>query len=43
MALEIELDSESQVFVKPDWVAEEVTQDPRYLNSNLLRHPYTRW
>ncbi|MET3107318.1 adenylate cyclase [Oxalobacteraceae bacterium GrIS 2.11] len=40
---EIELDSESQTFSKPDWVAEEVTQDPRYLNANLMRHPYSKW
>jgi len=40
---EIELDSETQSFQKPDWVAEEVTHDVRYLNSNLLRHPYSSW
>ncbi|MES2299978.1 MAG: CYTH domain-containing protein [Pseudomonadota bacterium] len=40
---EIELESEDQVFDKPDWVGEEVTSDARYFNSNLLRHPYTDW
>jgi len=40
---EIELESEEQVFAMPDWVGEEVTQDARYFNSNLLRHPYSRW
>lgn len=40
---EIELESEGQVFTKPDWVAEEVTDDPRYFNANLLRHPFTAW
>lgn len=40
---EIELASEGQVFSKPDWVAEEVTDDPRYFNANLLRHPFTAW
>jgi adenylate cyclase len=24
-------------------VGEEVTADPRYFNSNLIKHPYTRW
>lgn len=40
---EIELESEGQGFAKPDWVGEEVTDDARYYNSNLLRHPYSRW
>lgn len=40
---EIELESEDQVFSKPDWIADEVTDDKRYVNANLLRHPYTKW
>ncbi|WP_151639368.1 CYTH domain-containing protein [Noviherbaspirillum aerium] len=40
---EIELESEAQVFAKPDWAGEEVTHEARYYNSNLLRHPYSRW
>lgn len=40
---EIELQSEHQSFSKPEWVGEEVTDDPRYFNSNLIRHPYSRW
>jgi adenylate cyclase len=40
---EIELLSEDQVFVKPDWIGDEVTHDNRYANSNLLRHPFTQW
>jgi adenylate cyclase len=40
---EIELETEEQGFDKPHWVAEEVTHDARYFNSNLLRHPYTSW
>lgn len=40
---EIELTAENQVFAKPDWIAEEVTQDPRYFNSSLIRNPYSRW
>ena len=40
---EIELDSEDQIFSKPDWVGNEVTGDPRYFNSNLIKNPYTKW
>ena len=40
---EVELQSEGQTFTKPEWVGEEVTADPRYFNSNLIKHPYTRW
>lgn len=40
---EIELESEDQEFARPDWVGEEVTEDPRYLNTNLYRHPFTTW
>jgi len=40
---EIELTSEEQTFNKPDWVGAEVTDDARYFNANLLRHPYTVW
>jgi len=40
---EIELTAEDQAFIKPQWVAEEVTHDARYYNANLLRHPYSAW
>lgn len=40
---EIELQAEDQAFDKPHWVGEEVTNDARYFNSNLLRHPYRDW
>ena len=40
---EVELQSEDQVFARPDWLGEEVTQDARYFNSNLAAHPYCRW
>ncbi len=40
---EIELESESQVFAKPDWVGVEVTLDARYYNSNLSAHPFSKW
>lgn len=40
---EIELESEQQLFAKPDWVAQEVTLDARYYNSNLVKNPYLKW
>ena len=40
---EIELEHEEQQFEKPEWVGEEVTGDPRYFNSNLIKEPFTKW
>ncbi len=40
---EVELSSEDQQIELPDWIGEEVTGDPRYFNSNLIKHPFTRW
>jgi adenylate cyclase len=40
---EIELDAEDQQFDKPDWVGQEVTDDRRYFNSSLIRHPFSNW
>lgn len=40
---EIELESEAQSFAKPDWVGQEVSQDRRYANANLFKHPFQSW
>jgi adenylate cyclase len=40
---EIELEDENQEFPKPDWLGEEVSQDARYLNANLVKKPYSKW
>ena len=40
---EIELKSEDQAYPRPDFLAEEVTGDPRYFNSYLIAHPYLTW
>ncbi len=40
---EIELASESEAFVPPPWLGEEVSADPRYLNSSLALYPYSQW
>ncbi|KJH67683.1 CYTH domain-containing protein [Chromobacterium violaceum] len=40
---EIELPDEDTPFAKPDWVGEEVTEDGRYTNAYLSKHPYRSW
>jgi adenylate cyclase len=40
---ECELETEDQVVEKPEWVGEEVTDDPRYYNSHLVLNPFTTW
>ena len=40
---EIELSHEDQAFTRPDWLGEEVTEDPRYLNTNLVERPFSTW
>jgi adenylate cyclase len=40
---EIELESADQKFNKPAWVGENVTGDPKYKNSNLVKNPFKNW
>ena len=40
---EIELSAEDEAFDKPRWVGQEVTDDRRYFNSNLIANPYKTW
>ncbi len=40
---ELELSSVDQAFPLPDWVGQEVTEDPRYYNICLVTHPYKDW
>ncbi len=40
---EVELESVDEDFVKPDWVGEEVSDDPRYYNVCLVENPYKNW
>jgi adenylate cyclase len=40
---EVELQSETDVFEKPFWLGEEVTNDNRYYNSYLSQHPFKSW
>lgn len=40
---EIELTSENELFTKPNWLGDEVSNDVRYYNSALIRFPYSKW
>ena len=40
---EIELDDESETFVKPEWVDREVTDKKEYRNNYLAKQPYQTW
>ena len=40
---EIELGAEDEAFARPAWIGEEVTDDPRYYNSSLVKKPYSAW
>ena len=40
---EVELQSEDQSFPKPAWIGEDVTDDPRYFNANLIARPFSTW
>ncbi|MEM1177988.1 MAG: CYTH domain-containing protein [Acidobacteriota bacterium] len=40
---EIELESVDADFERPDWLGQEVSEDDRYLNSNLVAQPFSTW
>jgi len=40
---EVELTSETQRVEVPVWAIREVSDDPRYYNSNLIKHPFSTW
>ena len=40
---EIELGSEQEPFERPPWLGAEVSDDPRYFNASLIRHPFRDW
>jgi len=40
---EIELSREDEDFARPSWLGPEVSDDPRYLNANLARNPWSQW
>lgn len=40
---ELELESAGQAYPRPDWLGQEVTDEPRYYNLALAERPYSRW
>ncbi len=40
---EVELTSETEEVVLPAWARQEVTDQARFYNINLIEHPYTQW
>lgn len=40
---ELELEHEEETFEHPNWLADEVTDDERYYNVYLAKHPFSEW
>ena len=40
---EVELKSTDEVFMKPNWLGEEVTGQTKYYNAVLSKNPYNNW
>lgn len=40
---EIELNHAEEDFVRPPWLGEEVSDEPRYYNVSLVKHPFKDW
>lgn len=40
---EVELGSEDESYLIPDWLGKEVTGDRRYYNSSLTKNPFKDW
>lgn len=40
---EIELSDKDEFFEKPGWLGDEVSDDERYYNVNLGKHPFKEW
>jgi adenylate cyclase len=40
---EVELESEDEKIELPNWIVEEVTNDSKYYNSNLIKNPFSEW
>ena len=40
---EVELENETQQLSLRRWIGEDVSQDPRYFNANLVKNPFTKW
>ena len=40
---EVELSEPGQALDRPAWIGEDVSDDPRYFNANLISHPFRTW
>ncbi len=40
---EVELEEADQPLELPSWIGVEVSDDPRYYNSSLAKHPFSHW
>ena len=40
---EVELESETEAVILPEWIGEEVTGAPRYYNATLIQNPFQFW
>jgi adenylate cyclase len=40
---EVELEHADQEIDLPEWIGEEVTDDPRFYNANLIASPFSTW
>lgn len=40
---EVELENENETVNLPLWIKEEVTDDNKYYNSNLIKNPFSKW
>ncbi len=40
---ELELPHRAHPFPRPEWLAEDVSEDPRYKNAALAQRPYSTW
>lgn len=40
---EVELSNETEFFEKPEWLGEEVSNDPRFYNAYLSKNPFKEW
>jgi CYTH domain-containing protein len=40
---EVELKTEDEAFLKPDWLGEEITGNIKYYNSQISKQPFNSW
>lgn len=43
LVAEVELQRVDEEFPRPSWLGQEVTDDLRYYNLSLVKHPYSLW